>query len=535
MKTSMRIFPLLIVSLMLNAVMASASWGATFYLAPNGNDTTGDGSQNRPWRSLSYACSRVTTPGDTIYIGPGNYTDNGRCNLAVGVSIAGAGSGTTKITSAYNGGMGTGYIFRDTQPTNPLMLGNNEISGFTLDGSNKTLMTGVFIRGSSNLSIHDMKFQSIKVSAIWIEGYYNWSNHETTQPPAYAKNVAIYNVETYDTTSEANYGWGDRLGAFFFGALENAQIYNITINEAMASRGTGIKAVSGWLKNFKGYNWNIKTNVENGDAFVFEMYNFLGDSEIYNCVFNHALSLNSGPQTPVQGSTWNLKIHDTKTDFSGFTRGALGHELSHNHLDFYNNYIYGNRGRGAGLWTTNYLTAGSVTGWRFRNNIVQNCSAGGLTIDRGNLYNIQVYNNIFDTMSSSPYGGYGISTDGFNGQLSGMKIQNNVFMNCAAAPIYLTASVTNALIDHNIFYNNGNGNNVNAASASTIQSNNIKGTVPGLVYSGNRPDPYYQLSKSSNLLDAGVDVGLPYSGKAPDIGAIEYQAFPPPRNLRLTP
>jgi hypothetical protein len=41
-----------------------------------------------------------------------------------------------------------------------------------------------------------------------------------------------------------------------------------------------------------------------------------------------------------------------------------------------------------------------------------------------------------------------------------------------------------------------------------------EGFLPGITFG--------ILVKGSDLIDAGVDIGLPYSGTAPDIGAFEY-------------
>jgi hypothetical protein len=523
-----------VLSFIVSMGLASAAFSADYYVDPAGSNTSGNGSQTSPWQTPSFACSKVTSAGNTIRINAGTYTDNSTCKLAAGVNLIGAGKASVTIKTAYAGSIGTGYIYRQTTPTVPLAHGNNEIAGFTLDGSGKTLTTGIFIRGSDNLNIHDIKFQNIKSNAMIIQGYYDWANKTTNQPPAYGLNNVIHDIETYDTTTVSDLGWGARLGSITLGALADTQVYNLTINENFASRGTGVKAVAGWLKNFKGYKWNVRTDVTNGDAFVFEMYNFCGDSEIYDSTFYHALSLNSGLQTPLAGSTWNLKIHNTVTDFTGFAKSALGHELSHNYLDFYNNYIFGNKGRGAGLWTTNYLTASSVAHWRFRNNVVYNCAAGGVTIERGTLSSIEIYNNVFDTISNSPYGGYGVSTEGFSGTLSGLKIQNNVFTNCMGAPVYITGNLTSTLIDHNLFYGNGNGNAVKNTASGTTTSNNITST-PGLSKTGNKPSPYYvPASGTSNLIDAGVNVGLPYGGKAPDLGAFELQFPSAPTSLAVT-
>jgi len=514
--------------------ISTVSFAATYYISPLGNDLSGNGSTTSPWKSLSYACSKVTTAGNTIYINSGSYTDNNRCNLAVGVNIQGAGKSSVTITSAFNGA----YIYRDTPSANPVPHGNNDIGGFTLDGSNKTLKAGIWIKGTDYITIHDIKFRHIKTSAIRLVGWDNWPDYATatvTPPPAYGYNNVIRDVEIDDCTSQTTESSDDRLGAIDLLALANCQVYNVTINENYPNHGTGIKNALGWLKGFKLYNSTITTDHGNPDSFVIETYNFLGDAEIYNCNFNHFISLNGGVKTLVSGSSWNLKIHDNTFNMTGL--GGSGHEFSHNWLNVYNNYFYGASGPAVGLWTTNYLTSTGVTHWRFNNNVIYNC-ADGIFIPRGANSYVEIYNNVFDTMTARPWGGSGIDTAGFTGTLSGAKIQNNLIMNAAAAPITIGSNLSNTLVDHNWFYNNGNSNNVSNSSSSTTQTNNVKGVKPDISYSGNRPDPYYRPSSStSNLENAGVSVGLPYSGVAPQIGAYQYSktvvSLIAPSNLRI--
>jgi len=511
-------------------MLGSTSFAATYYVDPNGNDTSGNGSSTSPWRSLSNACAKVTSAGNTIYINAGNYTDNNRCNLAAGVTIQGAGKSLVTITSAYSGGYGTAYIYRETAQTNPVPHGNNDISGFTLNGSNKTLSCGIWLRGSDYNAIHDMKFQKIKSHAIKLAGWTYWTDYNTTAntpPAAWGYNDAVYNVDIDDCTSQTTQTTDDRYGAIDLQALSGFKMYNVTINENYSARGTGVKAVPGWLQGFKGYNLNIKTNVYYSDSFVFETYNFTGDSEIYNSTFYQSISLNGGAKNLDSGSTWNLKIHDNTIDLSQMQVQSVGQELSHHWLDFYNNYITGNKGIAAGLWSTNYTTGSGVSHWRFRNNVVYNC-ADGLQLVRGTNSYVEIYNNIFDTMTANPWGGSGIDGSSFSGSLSGAKIQNNLIMNTPAAPISIGGSLTNTLVDHNWLYNTGNGNNVANSSSSTTQTNNTKGVAPQITGSGARPDPYYRSTASSNLVDAGVNVGLAYSGSAPDIGSFEGKRLSAP-------
>jgi hypothetical protein len=503
-----------ILSMLVTILMCSSSWAASYYVDPNGNDTSGNGSSTSPWKSLSTACSKVTSSGNTIFINAGNYTDNNRCNLAVGVNIQGAGKSSVTITSAYSGGSGTGYIYRENGQTNPVPHGNNDISGFTLNGSNKTLRSGIWIRGSDNINVHDMNFTKIHTTAICFGGYGFQTDYNTltsTQPVVYGINYTIHDVVIDDCSSETSDSTNDRQGAINLIGVQNCVIYNMTLNENYPNHGVGLKAVPGWLKGFKMYNSTITTDHTNTDSFVFEMYNFASDSEIYNNSFNHYISLNGGITSLNSGSSWNLKIHDNVSVLAGLP-STSGHEFSHNWLNVYNNYFYGGNVPAAGLWSTNYLTGSGVTHWRFNNNVVYNCS-DGVYIARGNNSYVEIYNNTFDTMTGSPWGGSGIDGSSFSGSMSGTKIQNNLIINSASTPITTNGNMSGSIIDHNW---------LNTAS-------------PGINKTGNRPSPYYvPSSTSSNLADAGINVGLPFTGSAPAIGAFEPGlALSAPTNLSV--
>lgn len=52
---------------------------------------------------------------------------------------------------------------------------------------------------------------------------------------------------------------------------------------------------------------------------------------------------------------------------------------------------------------------------------------------------------------------------------------------------------------------------------------------PGLALSGKKPTAYYLAKeKSSAVVDQGTDVGFPFQGNAPDIGAYEWSDAPQP-------
>jgi hypothetical protein len=206
--------------------------------------------------------------------------------------------------------------------------------------------------------------------------------------------------------------------------------------------------------------------------------------------------LNGGVQTLDSGSTWNLKIHDNVFNMAGLPNTTSGNEFSHNWLNVYNNFFNGGNHPAAGLWSTNYLTGSGVAHWRMNNNVFYNCSEG-IYVPRGTNSYVEILNNTFDTMTGNPWGGKAVDITG--GSINSLKIQNNLIIN-SGGTISTGGSISGSTIDHNW---------LNTAGA-------------GITGSGTRPSPYYRPSStSSNLADAGTNVGLPYSGSAPAIGAYE--------------
>lgn len=83
-----------------------AAWGninfdATVYVSKNGNDSTGDGSINKPFLTLTAAQNAITDNSPTkryaIMVSPGTYTESGSFGIKRDVFIIGAGINATRI------------------------------------------------------------------------------------------------------------------------------------------------------------------------------------------------------------------------------------------------------------------------------------------------------------------------------------------------------------------------------------------------------------------------------------------------------
>ena len=74
-----------------------------------------------------------------------------------------------------------------------------------------------------------------------------------------------------------------------------------------------------------------------------------------------------------------------------------------------------------------------------------------------------------------------------------------------------------------------NDNNANViatnnlfVNVNSVPAENIVDEDPGFQLSGDKPFPYFATTASSLVIDEGVDVGLDFTGTAPDIGAYEF-------------
>lgn len=505
----------------------SFAWGTYYYIDPAGNDGTGDGSAGNPWYSLSYTCSQVATSGDVIHINAGTYTDTGYCLLAVGVDIEGAGRGSVIINSSAGHPTYGSYISAVSVSET---IGNHNIHDFTIDGGDTANLWGIRTRHRHNVTIYNMGIQNFARTGVRVEGYPDTQSN--FEPPYYATGVSIHD-NIFTNTSYGVMEPDLHYGALEIESLEGATIYNNTMNEDEAGRGVGIKHANyGWFKGVDIYNNTISTYFADANAFVVEVYNFCDDSRIRDNTFNGPFSLNGGLHTKIAGSDWNLQIYDNTFNLSAWTEETFV-EASHYWLDFYQNYIVGNDTyiRGVGIWTTNYLTADSVDHVRIRNNIIYNTAETSIYIaNNAKAYDdIQIYNNIIDTVNAVVWGGFGISVIG-NSTVTNMVIKNNVVLNAENRWLYLQVGVSGAVCSNNYHYGNGDSDNYWSIGPGNVISNNTHGD-PEINRSGDRPDPYYSpFSQSANIVDSGTDVGLPFFGIAPDVGAYEYgsEPLPPP-------
>ncbi len=147
-----------------------------------------------------------------------------------------------------------------------------------------------------------------------------------------------------------------------------------------------------------------------------------------------------------------------------------------------------------------------VTGVKVHNNILINNAQGGISLSYGRLRDIEIFNNV---IYNNAQGGVGV----FSTNTDSLKIINNAFSTFRSGNhIYIGASIASLMVTHNL-YDNPPLPGAGFSDLHPLFAN------PLFVNPSNMD---FHLQLTSPAIDAGLDIGLPFLGDAPDIGAFEF-------------
>jgi parallel beta-helix repeat protein len=511
---------------------AFTSQATTYYVSPTGNDVTGNGTAGNPWKTLYKATSTVTTGGNIIHVNAGTYVETQQCFLAVGVSIEG--DGVTSIIKSTLSAQFTPIIAAlSPEGTN----GNQHISNLKMDGTNLTTSWAIAISGRSNTSIYNCTIADFKETGV------NWSGRvdgNPAPPTIYATGNSFHdNIVTNCATADAIYG----RGCFQFGGQDGMLIYNNTITNNSRAAGTNGWPIKGCneshIKNCKIYN-NTLTSAPfpynaNGDNgywdFAIELFSNYGGTEIYGNTVTGAIDMNFQFKGSAAYSVW---IHDNTIGFPTFQahrQSGIILEFSTETAVIENNTI---RNVADGI-VFSMRSLSSVTNTTIQKNLMYNVGQPGGGYGQGigfftgsNDYSVNamnIYNNTIVAAGggNAPYWGVALSNAT---NINNLKFKNNIITGFnfggAAVVSNVLGNITNSQFEYSNFYNNSNNNDpfptwISATSlpASTTVTNTTK-LNPQFISSTD-----YHLLPSSPVVDAGVFVGLAYTGIAPDRGYAE--------------
>lgn len=503
--------------------------GTTYYVSTTGNDAN-NGSSASPWRTLKYAVGRVAPgAGHTIKLAAGTYVENGRIDVPAGVNIDGAGKDKTilKIASA--------YYYNPTSPqyaTDKFLLslssgsftaGRQVLKNFTIDGDGKKLHGGIYVHYRTDVVVEEVKVQYTNFTGIWL-----WD----------MKDGGLKNVYTVNC-SWASSGW--QSGAINVGNLERVEFNGVNIDESI---GYGIKAIgpSGFnnFKQFSIHDSRVSVNpmgTWNGGSapnIAIELWqSSLVGCQIYNNYIDNTLSLvnSNGPAaTGVQ----SVRVYNNTFDMDTRSKGAgYAIELSIHDAEIDHNYIIKGQ-QGIANWDN------AMSNWNIHHNIfygIQGTYPGEcVRSQRSGLHNVKFYNNTIEFTGNKTANVVGV----YGGSSNNVDVKNNLIINSNTGYNYYPnqlvhyengATISGLQVASNLL------NNLTTSGVVGSILNNLLGNDPKIQKTGVRPTPYYVPSSGSPLIDGGVNVGLPFNGSKPDIGAFESGSAitTPPTGAPTTP
>ena len=505
---------------MLFMVCAQGGLANIYYVSTSGNDN-GDGSPGNPWRTLRAAVSKVPAgQGHTIRLSQGTFVESGSFNVAPGINIEGAGVDQTIIKAAssfyFNPG-DPGFAldkFLMTLNSSGFSDGNQSLKNFTIDGDGKRLHGGIYVKNRNNIAIENVKVKDTNFCGIWI-----WDVKNST-----LRQITLINCSWGST------GWAS--GGLQLANLESVDISGLNIDE---NTGYGIKALGSGgnrITRLKVHDSRISVNPvgkwNNGSAanIAFELWEvYLTDCEIYNTYMDNHLSL-VNVQTPPTGGR-SIRVHHNVFDL---LERAGGHgyaiELSINDAEIDNNWIKGGS-YGIAHWSPAYCA-----NWSIHHNTFHSLSSGYpgdiVRAQVSGLHNVKFHNNTVELMGNATINVIGLHA----GKSDNLDLKNNLIINSNTSYTWFPnqliflekgASLSGLSVGNNLL------DKLPLGSVAGTYTNNLE-TACKINQSGNRPDPYYLPAGGSPLIDAGVNVGLPFQGAAPDIGAYEAKSAAAPIN-----
>jgi hypothetical protein len=493
-----------------------------YYVSTTGNDSTGNGSATSPWRTLMYAAAHVpASQGHTIQVSAGTFIENGLVEIPLGVNVIGAGKDVTILKAASSfyyhpadPGYATDKFLISLSQVNP-SPGNQTLQNFTIDGDSKQLHGGIYVRYRNNVVIDGVSVKNTNFTGIWL-----WD----------VQSSQITNTQLL------NCSWGSTgycSGALNLGNLTNVEISNLNVDE---NTGYGVKAIGP-----DGYNdiFSLKIHDShisvapyglwnNGSApnIALELWSVnLVTCEIYNTYVDNTISLVNSQNIPSSG-TQTMHLHDNTLDMVTRSSGSgYGLELTINDAEVDHNYfIQGSYG--IANWDN------PMQNWNIHNNVfygIQGTYPGEIVRSQwSGLHNVKLYNNTIEFIGAQTSNVVGV----YGGASDNLDIKNNLVINNNTSysfyPNQVIHSEGGATISNLTVLNNSTTNmDPGDLLTSLLSALNplVKLTPlanPSITKSGNRPAPYYIPASGSSLIDAGLNVGLPYTGTAPDIGAYEF-------------
>ncbi len=334
---------------------------------------------------------------------------------------------------------------------------------------------GLYLNRSGQINVQGCFFEDASY-----ERYCNeWGGGMRTR---YVKDIEVANCE-FKTTKGGGYGYKAS-------GHENAKIHDNIFHNKVTLDSTSGRPFD--LESAHEFEWGL---------------------EIYNNVFNGMVSVprSGGQKHPSDRGdyTYTVRIHDNVFYGSGGVEGPR------NYLEIDHNYFaqkWGNSGR------VFEIHGGENAGPTKIHHNVAECSMGFVFKKNELNENVTIFNNTVYLVNSDR-NNFPTSFLEVSGAVKNWQVKNNVvFAMDAKAPNKPSAFSRGSLPETGMDISN------NVAWKVANIPTGTKEADPQLALRGAKPEAYYAAGGAeSYVVDRGVEVGFPFEGTAPDLGAYEWK------------
>lgn len=455
-------------------------FGVDWYVSPTGSDAATGADISHPWLTWHYAFNH-TPASDTCYFRGGIYPPY---STSIGV----------ELISPSNSGTRTHPTCLFAYPAD-FAAGNYPV--LDCQTMTKTInQIGIFIAGSVYnfhlKGLHVRNVRQVNTNAVW--GILLWRDGALVVPNNITyENCAVYNIggmgfdaSAVDTVYYINcdaYNCCDSLAADPGGRGSGFYAYCTRGEYALSTRTYhSFYGCRAWMCSDQGYEVTTA-----GKA-----------------VFDHCWSIHNG-DVPFpaniypKGSGWKIYY---RTSHNAKNSSVVQFELR-NSIAAYNAHI----------------------GINFCDHALPS-----LVEIRSHIYNNFIYGNNYTPLYVEDAFGWGVN-DEDNTDTVGRwdhKYYNNVSYNNKGYPVGTSPDVVDAGYPQSNNYFNIPGSPVNATWFLSLDTTGMIGLHEREADWSLPETNFGRPSSTSPLINAGIDVGLPYDGAAPDIGWVEYTTAEPP-------
>ena len=503
---------MMIAVLLLLGIVAPAQ-AETFYVSVTGADAPDrDGrSWENAWKSLAHACERVAEGDHLIQLGQGTFPATAAARPKSGVTIAGSGcsgEGATHVVASdawlvsrgrswqlprVDNAKVTGVIDRppETKPEDECLIFLDKVRDVTvrdlvLGSPPEHRITGALLcRRSEGITVHDVRVHDFLWAGLTFENSSRVEVHDSTIENASTEKRRFHNglIRTI---------W-----------VKDSEFHH---NRIVSDEGGGYGYKGGGHRNVRIHHNHI--DVAGGFAIESAHENEFG-VEIDHNYATGCISIPKGGQgadPTKEGYGYSFWIHHNLLTDSYTVEGPR------NHLHLSHNYIRIEKTGGRVYTQHGGVNHGPV--W-IHHNVVENVDRALVWMNQGLAENIFVYNNTVFCADAGDRVGAVLSSWTAE-RLNNWVAKNNLIVAPASQPRKLFPDQRG--VPEKITATD----NV-CVNVTGVPEGNHVGVEPGFCGEGQKPWPYFApAGAASFLVDRGVDVGLPFEGRAPDIGAYEF-------------